>query len=283
MALALLSAVPLIANAEGAENPLHRAYMSGQVLTYHMTGNNDGWVYTADATGQVKQDAAGAYFEDIVWSNLVSDGKPVTLSAANGQKLSLDPNKTPSPPDLSHVDPQMIGPVTDLMTFYVDLWLAQKLNQLHKPGDHFYFPNPMTPSWADGVRVIAGEDAIDFDMTLKSVSVQDNVAVLEVRHVPPPQPRIHLPADWMQKPVTGAANNWVQVEKRLDGTYVAAVGQESFDVEISISLTDGHIVNATMNNPVTTVERICTDGALSHCADPKPRNILRRIEMHQVP
>ncbi len=285
-ALLLFSFMPILTNAQSLANPLHRVYKPGQVLGYHMSADNNGWQYSADARAQVKPDATGGYYEDITWSNLVSSGQVVTPSAAMmayRQKLSLDPDHMPSPPDLSQVDPQMVGPVTDLMTFYVDLWLAQKFNQLHKPGDHFYFPNPMTPSWADGTRIILGEDAIDFDMTLKSVSVQDNLAVLEVRHVPPPQPRIHLPVEWMQKPVAGTANNWVQVEKRADGTYVAAVGQERFDVLISVSLTDGRIVKATMNNPVATVERVCEDAALSHCSDPKPRHILRQIEIQQVP
>ncbi len=168
------------------------------------------------------------------------------------------------------------------MTFYVDLWLANKFNQLTKPGDHFYFQNPMTPSWADGARVRLGEDAIDFDMTLVGVDAAAGTAILEVRHVPPPQPRIHLPAAWMAAAVKGPAN-WVEVRKTADGTFSAAVGQESFDVTLTVSLADGHILHAEMTNPVKTVVRTCTDEALTQCGEAKPHDILRTIKLEQMP
>jgi hypothetical protein len=34
-----------------------------------------------------------------------------------------------------------------------------------------------------------------------------------------------------------------------------------------------------MENPVTTVERLCADAALTNCEAPQPRRIVRRIEM----
>jgi hypothetical protein len=138
-----------------------------------MKGQNESWRYEIDAESIVKKDPSGRFFEEYKWSNMTSDGHPLPLSpsAANyRQRLTLDPAQIPSAPDLKDADPNMIGPITDLMTFYVDLWLPSKLGVLHKAGDHFHFHNFMPPSsWADGKRVLVGEDAIDFDMTLKSV------------------------------------------------------------------------------------------------------------------
>ena len=267
-----------------ARPPLQRHYEAGQTLAYHMTGDNDGWHYSADALSTVRTDVgSGGFFEDIAWSNLVSNGQPQGLPAAMTgwrQRLSLDPARPPSPPDLSQVDPRMIGPITDLLTFYADLWLANKLSQLNKPGDHVHFPNPMTPSWADGTRVRLGEDAMDFDMTLTAIDPATGTAMLEVKHVPPSQARIHLPAPWMRTAITGAPN-WVEVRKLDDGTFAAAVGEETFDVTITISLQDGHILRAEMTNPVRTIGRTCTDEALDRCGEPKPRTILRRIVLEQ--
>lgn len=284
----VFAALPAAADAQTSNPtaPLHRDYREGQILAYHMTGDNDGWTYAVDAQSLVKKDAAGAYHEDISWSGLVSDGKPMSLSPAMAdyrQQLSLDPSLPPSPPDLRAVDPNMIGPVTDMMTFYVDLWLAAKFNSLKAPGDHFTFSNPMTASWADGTFVLTGQDAIDFDMTLKSVDTANQVAVLLVRHLPPQQPRISFPAAWMEKPVADTANNWVEVRKLEDGTYRAAAGKEYFDVEITVSLVDGRIERATMDNPVQTVERTCTDVALTQCSDQKVKTIVRKIELTRQP
>ena len=231
----------------------------------------------------VKKDATGAYYEEYRWSNMQSGGQPMQLSAETAafrQRLSLDPNQNPSGPDLTKVDPRMIGPITDFMTFYVDYWLANKVGQLKKAGDHFYFRNPMpASSWADGTHVLIGESAIDFDMTLKTVDAAAGTAVLVVKHVPPEKSAVKLPAAWMQTPVGDLPNNWVGVQKEQDGRYTASVGEENVNVEIKVSLADGKILSATMDNPVKTIERTCEDLALTKCGEAKPHDILRKVEI----
>jgi hypothetical protein len=266
-----------------AQNPLHRQYREGETLVYRMNGVNENWHYTIEADGVVKKDAAGAYFEEYQWSKMESGGQATQLSdgtAGFRQRITLDPNQNPSMPDLSKVDPKIIGPVTDLMTFYVDLWLANKLGQMKKAGDHFYFRNPMpASSWADGKYVLEGESAIDFDLTLKSVDAAAGTAVLVVRHVPPEKLTVTLPAVWMQTPVGDAPNNWVGVQKTQDGKISAAVGQETFTVELKVSLGDGKILTGSMDNLVKTVERICEDDALTKCSEAKPHEISRKIDI----
>ena len=268
------------------QNPLHRQYREGETLVYRMTGVNENWHYTIQADGIVKKDAAGAFFEEFQWSHMESNGQALALSAetaAYRQRITLDPNQNPSAPDLTKVDPKIIGPITDLMTFYVDLWLANKLGALKKAGDRFYFRNPMpASSWADGTRVLVGQSAIDFDMTLKSVDAAAGTAVLVVRHVPPEKLTVTLPAAWMQTPVGDKPNNWVGVQKTQDGKISAAVGQETFTVELKVSLVDGKILSAHMDNLVKTVERICEDDALTKCSEPKPHEISRKIDIALV-
>src|SRR5260370_42571156 len=147
---------PLGAQTAAPTSPslLARHYQEGEKLTYHMKGSNRGragtTVYEADATGVVKKNAAGKFVEEYAWSNLIVNGAPVTLSpaaAAFRQQLSLD--EFLGVPDLSHVVP-LIGPITDTLTFYVDLLLATRQGSLAKPGDHFYFKSGVPNSWADG-------------------------------------------------------------------------------------------------------------------------------------
>lgn len=263
--------------------PLRRQYRDGEKLAYHMKGINEDWHYEIDAEGVVKKDAAGRFFEEYQWVHMTSGGKPVSLApsaAEYRQKLTLDPAQIPSAPDLKNADPKMVGPITDLMTFYVDLWLPAKLGVLRKAGDHFYFKSPMGPnSWADGKRVILGEDAIDFDMTLKSVDTAAGIASVEVKHVPPQKSALPLKAPWMQQPVATAPNNWVEITRDENGRYNAGVGLETFTVDLTVSLSDGHIVNGTMQNPVITIERLCEDEELTKCTEPKRHEILRQIEI----
>ena len=269
--------------ASAPVNPLHRQYRDGEKLTYHMKGINGAWHYEVDSNGLVKKDATGRFFEEYQWTHMISDGQAITLSASSAdyrQRLTLDPAQIPSAPNLKNVDPKLIGPITDMMTFYADLWLVNRLGALKKAGDHFYFRNPMPPSsWADGMHVLVGADAIDFDMTLKSMDSTAGIAVIEVKHVPPQKSALPLKAAWMQEPVGTGANNWVEISKNADGKYEAGVGLEEFTVQLNVSLADGHIVSATMQNPVITIERLCDDETLTKCSDPRRHEILRQIEI----
>ena len=274
-AFAAILAVPV-----AAQNLLHRQYREGETLVYRMTGVNENWHYTIEAKGVVKKDAAGAFYEDYQWSHMTSEGNPLELGAgttALHQRLSLDPGQNPTVPDLSKVDPKTIGPITDFMTFYSDLWLAIKTGQLAKAADHFYVPYGVPSSWADGNYVLLGQSSVDFDLTLKSVNQSEQTAVLVARHVPPAKSMIKQPASWMQAPVGDKPNNWVSVQKGQDGKFEAGVGEETFDVELTVSLKDGKILSGQMDNVVKTVERTCEDEALTKCSEPKPHTIERKI------
>jgi len=181
------------------------------------------------------------------------------------------------------VQAALIGPITDLLTFYADAKIAMNQKGLVRAGDHAYVSFGAPNSWADGTRVVIGEDAIDFNVTLQSIDPATQVAIVVVRHLPPQHPQIKLPARWMSTPVSESQNNWVQVEKKSDGTYVAGVGQETFDVELKIALATGRILSATMDNPVDVMERACTDAALTACGSPERYRILREITLTADP
>jgi hypothetical protein len=264
------------------QNPLHRSYHEGETLAYQMTGQNESWHYTIRADGIVTKAASGPFLEEYRWSGMESDGKPLALSAdtqAYRQKVSLDPVYMPGMPPLNNVDRALIGPITDFMTFYSDEWLANRMGALKKVGDHFYFPMPFNPSWADGTHVLLGEDSIAFDMTWKSMNVTDHTALILIRHIPPAKPTVKLPADWMKTPVADTPNNWVEVEKTQDGKFEAAVGKETFDVQLTIDLRDGKILSGTMDNTVKTIHCTCEDQQLTKCGVPAPHEITRKIEI----
>jgi hypothetical protein len=222
--------------------------------------------------------AVGTHIEELAWTNLKFNGQPILLSAdSSRQRLSLDPAVTPSLPDLSKVNPMLIGPITDLFTFYADLWLAIKTGALQHAGDHQYVKNGSPNSWADGAHTILGQDSIDFDLTLANVDSVSGQATVLVRHLPPAQPQIKLPADWMRTPVADTPNNWVEVAKEDSGEFLAEVGKETFDVELILSTADGKIVAATMDNPVSVLARLCDDAALSRCDEPQRYQIRRQI------
>ena len=271
-------------NPETADVKLTRVYVPGELIAYKMLGVNESPQrtrrYEAHASGVVRRDDSGKFIEELGWSNLHVNDEAVALSAASEQfkeTLSLDPSYKLSVPGLSKVQPILIGPITDLLTFYADVQLAMRQSGLSHAGDHVYVKHGVPNSWADGTYTLLGQDSIDFDITLVSVDPASHGARLVVRHVPPAQPQIKLPAPWMVDPVGSSQNNWVQVQKVADGGYAAAVGQESFEADIKLSLPAGRIVSATLDNPVDVVERACDDAALTVCAAPTRYRIRRQI------
>jgi hypothetical protein len=247
-----------------------------------MTATNEDWHYTADASATVTKSDKGSYIEEFRWTGMTSNGQPITLAPAMAQfrqSLSLDPSWMPSGPDLSKADPKMVGPILDLMTFYVDLWIVNKVGILRRAGDHFYLPTPQVNSWADGTHVLVGKDQIDFDLNVLSLDAVKQTAVVVVHHVPPPHPNLQLPADWMQAPVADTANNWVEVTKTEDGKYKAGVGKETFDVTITVSTADGRMLSAIMDNPVVMSGRDCDDRTLTKCGVAQPHTIHRHVEI----
>ena len=265
-----------------AAGSLKRHYQEAQTLTYRMTAVNDGWRYTATASGIAKKSPSGAFVEEFRWTGMTSNGKQLVLSPAMvtfRQTLSLDPSWMPGGPSLATADPAMTGPITDLFTFYVDLWLVNKIGFLHRAGDHFHVPNPQPASWADGTRVILGKDHIDFDLNIQSIDETSHTAVVLVRHVPPAHPNLEFPAEWMKAPVADTPNNWVEVTRTDDGKYEAAAGKETFDVTLTVSTDDGRILSGVMENPVVTSGRLCDDAALTKCGTAEQHTIHRHVEI----
>lgn len=272
-----------VISAPGTILPL-RQYHEGEKLFYRMKGTNRDRTHTVtyevQANGVVKKDAGGRHMEEYGWSGLVRDGVVVRLDPAAinfRETLSLERNYPLSVPNLAQVI-LLIGPITDLLTFYADVSVARQ-GQSSSVGDHFYFKHGTPNSWADGTYVILGQDSIDFDVTLTAIHTVEGTLSLRVRHVPPEKPEISLPATWMREPVADTPNNWVEVSKTADGKYTAAVGKETFDVVLTISLANGRIVSGSIDNPVQVMERDCADAALASCGNPVRYEIRRQVEI----
>ena len=292
VALVLLPGAPLKSASPSAgqimapRSAVRRSYREGESIGYTMQGLNQGHLqtrrYQAQATGVVRKDVAGVFFEDLGWSDLSLNGAAFGLSPASTafrERLSLDPDFRLALPDLSKVQPALIGPITDLLTFYADVQLAVRQTGLQRTGDHVYVKHGTPNSWADGRYTLLGQDSVDFDILLQSIDSQAHTVTLRVCHVPPAQPRIPLPAEWMRDPVGKSKNNWIEVEKTGDGKFAAEIGEENFEALILIDQASGRILHATLENPVEVLERDCEDAELHSCGPPVRYRIYREIKV----
>jgi hypothetical protein len=285
--LAGLALAKSVATAQETLNDLgglQRRYTEGAVSHYVMTGDNDGREYTIRATDTVKRSSNGRFYEEIGWSDYTSD-TPQTLTSASlalRQTVSLDdPVSYMKVPNLAGIQPVLIGPITDTLTFYSDLLLAIKSKLAHE-GQKDYVSRSTPNSWADGQRILLGQDVVDFSLTVVTVNPTDHTETLLIQHLPPPILHIQQPVKWMENEHPTAPNNFVQVSKEQDG-FVAETGRETFDVQLMIDSRDGRILSATMHNPVLLRTRTCTDRELTQCSSERPRTILRDITFRLVP
>lgn len=267
-----------------AESILTRRYQDGERLHYLMKGHNNDRPFEARMTSVVKRDADGRFVDEFAWSDLSWGGTAQPLTDASRdfrQTITLAGGVPFTMPDLSRIQPGLIGPVTDLLTFYADLFLATHAGQVREPGDRFVFPSPAINSWADGTFVVIAAGEVDFHVSLTRVDKAAGTATVLVKHLPPRAPKIKPPAEWMRTPVADTPNNWIQV-RRKDTTYTAAAGKETFDVELTISLTGGEILSAHQDNVVGALARDCTNAELTDCSEPRPYRTVRRIDMELV-
>jgi hypothetical protein len=286
LALFFVQVAPMISaqHGETEASALQRRYAEGSVTRYTMTGDNDGWRYSIQANDIVKRDGAGRFYEEISWSNLTSNAGQ-TLSPASlalRQTVSLDdPASYMKMPNLANVQPLLIGPITDTPTLYSDLLLAMQ-SKLAQPGQTAYVSRTTPNSWADGQRVLVGQDVVDFSLKVEAVNSAEHTETILIQHAPPPELHIQLPAKWMQKPTSATPNNFVQVKKQDDG-FVTEMGKETFDVRLVVDTRDGHMLSATLHNPVVLTTRTCTDRALEQCGPESSKTTLREITWTQIP
>jgi len=282
----LIPGTPIIVGQQAVTEAgtLQRRYAEGAVSHYLMSGNNDGWQYTIQATDIVKRDSNGRYYEEIGWSGFQSNAQAALTPAslALRQTVSLDdPVSYLKVPNLANVQPLLIGPITDTLTIYSDILLAMQA-KLIRPGQTAYISRTTPNSWADGQRILLGQDVVDFSLRVDTVNTDEQTETLLIQHVPPPVLHIQLPAKWMQEPTSAKPNNFVQVSKQDDG-FTAETGKETFEVRLVVDTRDGHILSATMHNPVALISRTCADRELTQCGPRVSKTILREIAWKLVP
>jgi hypothetical protein len=154
--------------------------------------------------------------------------------------------------------------------------------KLVQPGQTAYVSRTTPNSWADGQRVLLGQDVVDFSLKVETVNPAEHTETILIQHVPPPALHVQLPAKWMQEPTSAKPSNFVQVSKQDDG-FIAETGKETFDVRLVVDARDGHMLSATMHNPVLLTTRKCTDRELNQCGPEASKTTLREITWKSIP
>src|SRR5712672_4607965 len=178
-------AVSALPRAQGGmQNLLARWYELGGRVSYQVTATSKDRAgtstYAATAKSVVKRDDMGRLFEEFAWSDLASNGMPVQMPPADQQFrpiLSLQSEQNPALPDVARIPPRLVDPMRDLLTFYADAWMLMQQPSIRRQGDRsVVFNHGDTASWADGTRVVLGEDTTDLEITIDDLNLLDGTA-----------------------------------------------------------------------------------------------------------
>ena len=214
--------------ANDQPSPFERKYGDGETLNYRiqMTHTYDGTItstYDAHAAGIVKSDDKD-FYEKFHWTSVIGDGNKITLSPAADnfrQVLSLvPPFRLSIPAELTNLGSSLIGPITDLLTFYADESLIIRHPNIRHPSDHLYLNASVASSWG------SGQDCLDFEITLLSLDQLKHLGMIKVSHLPPSKICIKPPAKWMESQVIDTPNNWYDID-RSKKKWVASAGKET--------------------------------------------------------
>ncbi|MGH9657136.1 MAG: hypothetical protein ACRD96_01255 [Bryobacteraceae bacterium] len=252
----------------------------GQIFRYEMKTTVDGGAGVETATSVhevVVRD--GIPRERVRWTGLVgSDGVDYGEAArkAGTMELSLHPA---GPLELVKPagNPRMVGPVTDLYTFFFAVSPRAGVTRAEGPGDVYVRPEPVMGDWSDGEQFLIGQDRTE--VRIKLVSREPRL-VYETAFVPPAAGGLEMARDWMREPVCGPAPNNFQMVRRQGEQFVVLWGCEEFTTRTEMD--SGRIERATMNNVLRWRMRVCMDRELGRCFDQPNLSRRRRVELRRI-
>lgn len=255
-----------------------RHYVKGQVSRYTYTEQESG--VTTTAVAQLKSYIhRGIGGEQVTWVALTSAGENLNAQAQAfpPYDLSLDPKAQNglALPNTATAG-QLEGPITDLDTFYVGLSAPVGIGNLHRPGQSYVDPTPLSGNFANASTPV-GRDLIQLTTTLTSLSARQ--ATFAASYQPPAAGGLTLTQPWMDSPVCGSTPNNFELVQKNGSQYQVLWGCERFTTTTVVNRPGGQIVSARMSNPLQLHSRVCQNEALTDCGAISPVTITRTVQL----
>ena len=278
--------------ALGGSYTYKRRYSIGSSSVYTLTTrayHNGKFASESVATSKhVIVKRKGVPFERVTFTGLEETSKqgrkdltamPSVVSKVKPFYMSLAPHGSLSIPKLTV--PQMTGPITDLITFWVALSPKVGADQLHSVGAKRTLKKPFGGDWASGASLPVGRD--ETVVTSQLVALTSKTATFKTSFLPPSKQGIQMARPFMTKRVVSTSpNNFEQVQAIGDGEFDAMWGNEHFIITETVDRKSGQIIHATMENYLKLKLRVQCDAAFKRCGPELPFSITRRETLDRV-
>lgn len=266
-----------------------RRYEPGRRFRYrqetrHWTNSKLDSVHVATSHHEVLRGAVAR--ERVRWEDLeVTRGdktasQTALAAAIEPYEISLHPDGSLALPPLR--EPAMVGPISDLTTFYVAISPSIGIDTLTKVGDEHVMPEAVRGVWTVLPHTPLGEDCIVPRVKITHLDV--NTVTFHTAFEPPSTPCLEPLGPWMREPVDGTRpNNFRQVTADPSGTRIVMWGREAFTTECRVERPSGRILVASMENTLTLKVRVGCDATLESCAGEFPTTIRRTVKLKLLP
>ena len=238
----------------------------------------------AESRHTVSADAP--YSERIKFDRLArtQDGKTEDMSEAIGKFPAWDVSLAPTDggvglalPDIAGWDMAVVGPVTDLLTFFVAISPQAGIDSVSQVGQTCVLPEAPVASWANGESIPVGQDCIQISVTLKEI--HEDTAVFETRFMPPEEAGLEMLKPWMDESVVAGTPNNFQQQMSMGDAAAVMWGREEFVVTSTVRRADGMLLSATMSNELQLKMKIGCSSELESCKHEIPLHIRRELSL----
>jgi len=132
--------------------------------------------------------------------------------------------------------PQMTGPITDFITYWVTLSSKIGADTLHVVDAKATAQKPLTGIWSDGKAIPVGRDQTVATVELVALGIK--TARFRTSFVAPSTAAFQMAHAFMTKPIVrGAPNSFEQIQSIGNGKFNAMWGNESFVVTVTVDRT----------------------------------------------
>jgi len=231
-----------------------RNYRPGERYLYHITTES---IRNGKSSGQsvaisehtVVQDTVG-FSERVKWvDKKIHQGDTILNQAGIAKqvpeyKISLAPGGKVLLPALDN--PDMVGEITDLNTFYVAISPALNAQKLSEQQMVLKNPEIREGNFADNKRILFGKDCMI--VTQELLKSGGEYLELKTTFSPPVNSCMRLLADSALKLSTDSAFNFQMIQKGPNEKVNYFWGIESFEIVTKVDRRTGKIMEATMVN-----------------------------------
>ncbi|MBN4065717.1 hypothetical protein JYT51_00115 [Candidatus Amoebophilus asiaticus] len=264
-----------------------RKYNMGNVYKYELTTNyeaNDVWQYETKSISVhrvIFKDSIP--YETITWQNLVKRTISDTVvldTVAQGTTphfISQHPEGKITIPKFKN--PGMVGPIADLITFFVAISPHSGADRISRSGETFRDSETVIGNFADSVQTLLGEDCLLITQSI--TEIEEETIMYESKFLAPRKQCLVIAGDL--PPISDTVPNNFQMIIRAGNNKVNVMwGIEEFTIKSTIRKSDGKIIHADMINDLNLMMKVNCDKSLTSCQTELPWKIRRNLSLDLI-